>query len=179
MTKPKKNALTPKQERFAHEYVKDLNGKQAAIRCGYSKATAEAQASRLLSNAKVSALVAELKKKALDAAGLTAQKVLDEIALLGFSNLQDLLDEHGNPKPLQTLTRAQAAAIQSVEWVMKNATAGDGKIDRVLKIKTWDKRGSLELLAKHFALLTEVVKHTTDDKRVARLLAGRKRAGKS
>jgi phage terminase small subunit len=42
--------LTPKQQRFVAEYLVDLNGKQAAIRTGYSAKTAEQQASRLLSN---------------------------------------------------------------------------------------------------------------------------------
>ena len=45
--------LTPKQARFVEEYLIDLNGKQAAIRAGYSPGTAEVQASRLLRNAKV------------------------------------------------------------------------------------------------------------------------------
>ena len=44
--------LNPKQQRFVDEYLIDLNGKQAAIRAGYSEKTAEVQASRLLSNAK-------------------------------------------------------------------------------------------------------------------------------
>jgi phage terminase small subunit len=45
--------LNEKQMRFVDEYLIDLNGKQAAIRCGYSEKTAEVQASRLLSNVKV------------------------------------------------------------------------------------------------------------------------------
>lgn len=109
---------------------------------------------------------------------LTAQRVIDEIALHGFSNVQDLFDEHGNLRPIHTLTREQAACIASLEVVKKNAEAGDGKIDVVHKVKVVDKTKSLEMLAKHFALLTEVVKHTTDDVRIARLLAGRQRAAK-
>src|SRR5579859_7940073 len=42
---------------FAAEYVVDLNGKQAAIRAGYSPHTAEQQASRLLRNVKVQAAI--------------------------------------------------------------------------------------------------------------------------
>lgn len=49
----KNNEITEKQKKFCQEYLKDNNGKQAAIRTGYSKKTAESQASRLLSNAKV------------------------------------------------------------------------------------------------------------------------------
>lgn len=45
--------------RFAEEYAKDRNGTQAAIRAGYSVATAGVQASTLLANPKVQALVQE------------------------------------------------------------------------------------------------------------------------
>ena len=57
-----KGDLNDKQLRFVVEYLTDSNGKQAAIRAGYSPKTAEVQASRLLSNAKVKAAVAEGQK---------------------------------------------------------------------------------------------------------------------
>lgn len=63
--------LTPKQEAFAREYVIDRNGKQAAIRSGYSPATAEQQASRLLSNVKVRAFINRLEVKYAEKAELT------------------------------------------------------------------------------------------------------------
>ncbi len=57
-----KGDLNDKQLRFVVEYLTDSNGKQAAIRAGYSPKTAEVQASRLLRNAKVRAAVAEGQK---------------------------------------------------------------------------------------------------------------------
>ena len=57
-----KSGLNNKQLRFVMEYLTDSNGKQAAIRAGYSPKTAEVQASRLLSNVKVKAAVAEGQK---------------------------------------------------------------------------------------------------------------------
>ena len=52
-------ALTEKRRRF-DEYLKDLNGKQAAIRAGYARASAEVEASRLLRDAKVAEAIEEL-----------------------------------------------------------------------------------------------------------------------
>ena len=52
--------LTPKQERFVEEYIKDLNATQAAVRAGYSEKTAGVQGSVLLKNPNVSA---EVKKR--------------------------------------------------------------------------------------------------------------------
>ena len=97
----------------------------------------------------------EGEAKAREEYKLTAQRVLEEIALHSFSNVQDLFDEAGNLKPIHTLTRAQASAISSFEVIKKNAEAGDGVTDLVHKVRVVDKLKTLELLAKHFALLTE------------------------
>lgn len=45
--------LSPKQERFAREYLLDLNATQAAIRAGYSTKTAYSMGQRLLKNVEV------------------------------------------------------------------------------------------------------------------------------
>ena len=54
------NKLTPKQARFCEEFVVDHNATQAAIRAGYSAATAKEQGYRLLTKVHVQARVAEL-----------------------------------------------------------------------------------------------------------------------
>lgn len=60
--------LTNKQIAFCREYVKDSNGKQAAIRAGYSVKTAEVIASQVLRLVKVKQeigrIVSELAQKA-------------------------------------------------------------------------------------------------------------------
>lgn len=71
--------LTPKQQRFVEEYVIDLNGKQAAIRAGYGVASAEVTASRLLSNLKVSAAVAEQQQKISERLQITVDDLIAEL----------------------------------------------------------------------------------------------------
>jgi hypothetical protein len=41
--------------------------------------------------------------------------------------------------------------------LVKNTKAGDGQQDTIHKFRLWDKTRALEMLAKHFALLTERV----------------------
>ena len=53
-------ALNAKQQRFALEYLVDYNATQSAIRAGYSRKTAGAQAHKLLKNAEIAE---EIKKK--------------------------------------------------------------------------------------------------------------------
>ena len=50
-------SATEKQARFAAEYLLDMNVTRPAVRAGYSRRTAKAQASRLLTNIDVKALV--------------------------------------------------------------------------------------------------------------------------
>ena len=52
-------SLNVKQAAFVREYMIDKNGKQAAIRAGYSENTAEQTASRMLRYVKVAEAVAE------------------------------------------------------------------------------------------------------------------------
>ena len=99
--------LTPKQERFVHEYLVDLNATQAAIRAGYSRKTAQEQPSRLLSNVMDSKAIAK-RQQAL------AEKVIAELALIGFANMQDYLNLSDPENPtidLSTITPEQASVI--------------------------------------------------------------------
>lgn len=168
--------LTAKQARFVAEYLIDLNATQAAIRAGYTAKNADVTGPRLLGNVGVSRAIAVGKAKQLDSAELSATRVLEELRRLAFSNVQDLFDEAGNLRPIHTLTREQASCIASLEVIKKNAEAGDGHIDVVHKLKSWDKTRTLEMLARHYQLLTDTVKITTDDANIARLLGGRQRA---
>ncbi len=170
--------MNDKHRRFVAEYRKDLNATQAAIRAGYSPKTAHSQGPRLLENVEIAELLKETTSQQLEKADLSATRTLEEMRRLAFSNVQDLFDANGDMVPIHKLTREQAACISSLEVIMKNATSGDGKIDRVLKIKVWDKPKVMEMLGKHFALLTERVHHTADDALVSALATGRLRAAK-
>jgi hypothetical protein len=66
--------------------------------------------------------------------------------------------------------------IAGVELVLKNPNAG--VVDRVLKIKLVPRARYVEMAAKHFKLLTDVVQATNVDKLNAILEAGRQRHAK-
>lgn len=171
--------MTPKQHLFVLEYRKDLNATQAAIRAGYSKKTAGQIGDRLLKNVQIRNMVAGATARQAERAELSAVRVLEEMRRLGFSNVKNLFDENGDLRPIHTLSDEDAACIAGIEVVMKNATAGDGKVDRVLKVKVWDKPKVMEMLGKHFALLVEHVKIEASDEALQALYAGRERAAKA
>lgn len=77
-------ALTDKQETFCQEYLLDLNATQAAIRAGYSEATANEQGSRLLANVSIASRVRALMAGRAERAQVDADWVLGR--LLEISN---------------------------------------------------------------------------------------------
>ena len=159
MGKRSGSILTARQTRFVAEYLVDLNGTQAAIRAGYSPRTAEAQASRLLRNVKVSAAVAKGQAARFRKVEITAERVLREAGGLAFSSLQDLVDDDGNLLPIKEWPQDAAAAVSSVELTKRNLVAGDGAQENVVKIRLWDKPANVQILMKHLGLLTDQVDH--------------------
>lgn len=73
-----------RHEKFCHEYIKDMNATQAAIRTGYSKNTANRIGSRLLSNVDIKSRVAELRDAYLDENIMTAKQVEYELTRIAF-----------------------------------------------------------------------------------------------
>lgn len=168
-----------REEIFAREYVKDLNGQQAAIRAGYSEKTARAQASRLLTKSNVQAIIADLTKKKADDLGLSAEKVLRELMLMGFSNMLDYISVQKDGfayVDLSKLSREQAAAIQEITTDSYVADSEDdegeeqGRVVTKVKFKLADKRGSLELLGKYLRLFGERLDIGTVDNKPIELI---------
>lgn len=85
-------SLSPKQARFVEEYLVDLNGKQAAVRAGYSEKTAQEQSSRLLSNVKVAAAVAAAQQKLSERTHITQEMVLQRWWQLANVDMNDLVE---------------------------------------------------------------------------------------
>lgn len=84
-----------RHEKFCHEYIKDMNATQAAIRTGYSEKTAKMQGSRLMTNDDIKSRVAELREAYLDENIMTAKQVEYELTriALGLSNEKQVVIE--------------------------------------------------------------------------------------
>jgi phage terminase small subunit len=152
-----KNVLTPKQERFCLEYMLDLNATQAAIRAGYSSATAQEQSSRLLSKAIVKQKIQLLKDEQAKRLKVDSDDILRELSRIGYSDIRAIYNENGTVKHPTEWPEDLARAIASIE--VEETFEGYGE-DRVWtgytkKVKFWPKNHGLELLGKHKVLFTE------------------------
>lgn len=133
-----------RQEKFIREYLLDLNGKQAAIRAGYSPRSAEVQASRLLSNGKVAAAVAEEQQKRAERTRIDADWVLTTLAEEKTADLAALYDDAGNLRPMREWPMAfRRGLVVGVETVHGD----DGSVVR--KVRLSDRVRHMEMIGKH------------------------------
>ena len=146
MTKPARQpseprTLSARQRAFVSEYVIDRNATQAAIRAGYGKGEYGRQ---LVTKPHVRAAIdAELDRMAAET-GVTAERVIKELARLAFSDVRDLASWSGQlatVKDSDEISDDAAAAIQEV-----------GMTPSGIKLKLVDKRAALEALGKHLGI---------------------------
>ena len=168
--------LTVKQARFALEFCKDGNAKQAAIRAGYSEASAAGIGCKLLMLPHVLAAVVVGLERHLGDLDLSVERIIQEAARVGISDIRELFDpETGRMLRPRDMPENIVRAIGSVkvnETVTTTTTAGkDGKdgavsereVSTTTEVKLWDKLRGLELLGKLKGLLKPEVKVEAGD----------------
>lgn len=168
-------ALNARQRRFVAEYLKDRNATQAAIRAGYKAANADVVGPRLLGHVGIASAIDAGETRLLAKAELTAASTLEAIRRQVDGDVRHLFDEHGNLRPIASLSAEDAALIAGFEVIVKNAAAGDGHTDTVHKVKLKDQSRYVEMAAKHFSLLTEKVELHVTVELLSRLDIGRQR----
>lgn len=173
-------ALTPKQTLFVQEYLIDLNATQAAIRAGYSAATAQEQSSRLLSNVMVSQEIERLKAERSSEIKIDAAYVLKRLAEIDQMDVLDILDEKMSFKPLSEWPKIWRQFISGVDVAeMFEGNGDDRQIVGILKKIKWpDKVKNMELLGRHVSVqaFKDQVEHTGNIGLGSRMAAARKRA---
>jgi phage terminase small subunit len=142
-----KAKLSAQQQRFTQEYLIDLNGTQAAIRAGYSSNGAAVAANRLLSIINIQDAIAVGRAKMSERTGITQDRVLTELAKIGFSDIRKVLTDTGQIQDPSQWDNDTAGAVASFE-----ATSAGDDAATVHKFKTWDKLNALEKIGKHLGM---------------------------
>lgn len=140
--------MTEKQKKFCDEYMIDLNATQAAIRAGYSEKNASRIASELLDKTQVAKHISKRIAEQERRTGINADRVVKELAKIGFLNVDDLIDpEDGSIK--STADRDDLACIESIK-VKTSDTDKGSSVEREVKMAS--KLKALELLGKHLGM---------------------------
>lgn len=155
-TSAPKRRLTPRQERFVREYLIDLNAHKAAVRAGYSPRSARTVGPDTLTNPVVADAVAAAMARRADRTDVTADRVLTELARIAFANLGAFVRTPPNGDPYVTLegaTEDQLAALSEITVEdFRDGRGEDAREVSRVRVKLADKKGALDLLAKHLGL---------------------------
>lgn len=180
------NGLNPKQLAFCLEWLKDRNATQAAIRAGYSVATAKQTGTRLLSHASVKKVIAEgtakFVAKAEQECGTTVARVLKEVERIAYLDVEQMFDDNGALLPISQIPEDLRRAIAGFEVIETFEWEGEGPNRRrvfsgyLKKVKLVSKDSMLTLSARHLGMLHDTLT-IKDDGRVAKLQAAISRAG--
>ena len=142
--------LNERQRKFVEAYLACSIGSQAYIEAGYKARgnSAEAAAVQLLRNIKVQAALTERRAQLASANDVTPERVMAELALIGFSDLHAYVTWGPDGVTLRDSAQIDAAARRVVSEVSQTVTQGGGSI----RFKLHSKVEALEKLGTHLGL---------------------------
>lgn len=155
----------PKHERFAQELAQGKSASAAYEAAGFAFNTSNA--ARLNANERVRARVAELLHAGAERAGVTIDRIVAELAKIGFSDIRKIvrwhsarITEQDNPDGGEVLVVKNV--VTNLVEIIGSAEVDDetaGAISEIsqnekggVKIKLHDKPGSLEKLGRHLGM---------------------------
>jgi phage terminase small subunit len=162
----KKNQNFRHQLFIKHYLSNGFNGAKAAVASGFSVNGARRVAVRLLNIPWINEKINEERARILKQYEVTPEKVVEELAKVGFSNMQDYIritPDGGAVVDLSGLNREQAAAIQQIESEVYMDYDGERDEDgerigvsvKRTKLKLADKKPALDTLAKYTGVLKD------------------------
>jgi len=155
--------LTAKQKAFVQEYLVDLNATQAAIRAGYSEATAMEQGYQLLRKTSVQETLQKAMAAREKRTEITQDMVLREMAKIGMVDIKDFLSFR-TEKTVVRKDEDTGSPVTNYAHVvqMKDSEDIDGSLisevqlkNGELKFKLHDKVRALELCGKHLGMFID------------------------
>lgn len=169
---PKK--MTNQQEAFCQHFVMHGNPREAYKAAGYSwqnmkPETFRVQAEKLKARPAIALRIEELRTRLKERADhvfdITADRILQELASIGFVNFLDFVhvnEATGEAKvDLRKIKRHHGAAISSYKVKTYPERGADGEFETVKEIefKLMDKKGALVELGKYAGVLSDRVVH--------------------
>lgn len=160
--------MTEKQKLFADEYLIDLNATRAykAVYKSCKKdETARANGSRLLTKANIKDYIDKRMAERAQRTEITQDKVLDELAKIGFANLNDYLEY----KTEKTVVGYAETGEPIIDYSQIIDTIDSAKVDTsviqeisiskdgTFKFKLYDKQRALELMGKHLGMFKDKI----------------------
>ncbi len=152
--------LNRRQQTFVEAYSAKPNATAAAITAGYSERSARQQGTCLMAHPSVIEALRVRRRDSLDRLKVSEDMVLQELAAIAFSNLDDFVqwDEKAGSlvvRPSANIPRHILAALESVEDQTLTSTNKDGSREyqrHKQRVKLYPKIEALKLLAEYLGL---------------------------
>lgn len=146
--------LTPRQQRFVAELLKDMDATRAYIRAGYARKGASASAANLLRRPEIQAAIAARQKALAEQFAVSPARVVAELAKVAFTSIDDFIAESPEGRvrlDLALSDRAHRAALSllTVDEYQDPKKPG-GRLSR-LTIRLASKLHALDSLARHMS----------------------------
>jgi phage terminase small subunit len=136
--------LNPRQVFFVEQYLIDLNGKEAAIRAGYSRTRAAARGYGLLRLTEVRAAIADAMARRAARTAITAERVLEEYARIAFADWRRFAD--WGPRGVR-FAAARDLSAEDTPLIAELVDAGPQR-GGLRRVKLFDKQAALTSLAR-------------------------------
>jgi phage terminase small subunit len=160
------------QRAFVREYIKDYCGFRAAVRAGYASKSARSQAYSLLTRPHIQDAIAREEKKLQNRFYTSKEKILKELALIGFSDLSEYIevDDQGIPRvnEFRELPTQASRALKGVKYRTKTtrySKAGEDQTETTVQteIVLHDKIAALVSMGKELGMFKDKCEHTGKD----------------
>jgi phage terminase small subunit len=168
----KADGWNDKEKLFAYEYLIDQNKTQAAIRAGYSAKTASVIGFEIYNRAHVKEWIEAQLAERTEKIGITAERVLQEVAKMAFMDPRKFFNDDGSIKAISSLDDHTAMCLAGLEITTRR---DDSDTEHVLtKLKLTSKKDNLELLGRNLKMWTDKVEINERPKVFVRDLTGKK-----
>lgn len=131
---------------FCEEITTGRGVKDSAVIAGFSERSANSQGSRLLSKAKVQKYLKHLRAARSLRTEITADKVLQELALIGFSDIADLVEFDGTDVRFKSFDEMGANS-RVISKLTATTTGTDVKVHTIEIVKESKLKALLALAA--------------------------------
>ncbi len=157
--------LTIQRQKFCYKYYECGNATKSALYAGFSDKTATQIGYNLLQEQEIKDFLDELKAEMVKRSMITQDQIVAEYAKLGFSNIQDYMDENLEFK-LHEIPRDEAAAISTIK---KTVTEFEGGSKTSVEFKLHDKPTALNALGRHLGIFDKDNKQKSNSEETVKI----------
>jgi len=165
------NALLGYEVRFCREFMVDFKPLQALARARVNgvkgKAAKDTLVLTILNKPQAQTYIAHLKAEMELQTGVTPERILDEVRIIAFQNVRDILKTEGQNVVMRDLEdMVNTGQIRKIKISKIKTADGEDTAGQIIEIECYDKLKALELLGKQEGLFIKRVDVTTNAKEI-------------